>query len=100
MSDVPSVEEEVEGAREATVAWRHAKRVVAAVVGATLLLLGTIMLVTPGPGSVVLFLGLSTLAAEFAWARRLLRRAKAAARLAVRKLRASRMAKEGRKASP
>ena len=77
-------------AREATVAWRHAKRVVAAVVGATLLLLGTIMLVTPGPGSVVLFLGLSTLAAEFAWARRLLRRAKTTARLAVRKVRATR----------
>ena len=52
-----------------------------------LLLLGTFMLLTPGPGGVVLFLGLSVLAVEFAWARRALRRAKVTARLAKRKVR-------------
>jgi hypothetical protein len=34
------------------------------------------MLVTPGPGIVVIFLGLGLLAAEFVWARRLMDRLK------------------------
>ena len=67
-------------------ALRHAKRVVVAVVGTTLLLLGVVMLVTPGPGTLVLFFGLSVLAAEFAWARRWLRRVKVSARLAARRV--------------
>ena len=37
------------------------------------------MLVTPGPGWLVIFAGLSVLAVEFAWARRLLKRIKAKA---------------------
>jgi hypothetical protein len=36
--------------------------------------------VTPGPGWLVIFLGLSALAAEFVWARRLLARLKEKAR--------------------
>lgn len=55
---------------------RQARRVVAAVVGFTLLALGVVMLVTPGPGWLVIFLGLSALGAEFVWARRLLDRLK------------------------
>jgi uncharacterized protein (TIGR02611 family) len=55
---------------------RQARRVVAAVVGFTLLLAGIVMLVTPGPGWLVILLGLSALAAEFVWARRLLDRLK------------------------
>ncbi|MGH7914387.1 MAG: PGPGW domain-containing protein [Candidatus Binataceae bacterium] len=55
---------------------RQARRVVAAVVGFTLLAVGIAMLVTPGPGLLVIFLGLSALAAEFVWARRLLDRLK------------------------
>jgi uncharacterized protein (TIGR02611 family) len=46
------------------------------VFGFTLLLVGVIMLVTPGPGWVTIFLGLSLLAAEFVWARRLMNRIK------------------------
>ena len=55
---------------------RQARRVVAAAVGFTLLAAGVVMLVTPGPGWLVIFLGLSALAAEFVWARRLLDRLK------------------------
>ena len=44
--------------------------------GFTLLLIGVVMLVTPGPGWVVIFLGLGLLAAEFVWARRLMDRIK------------------------
>jgi uncharacterized protein (TIGR02611 family) len=44
--------------------------------GFTLLLIGVIMVFTPGPGWVVIFLGLTLLAAEFVWARRLMERMK------------------------
>ncbi len=44
--------------------------------GFTLLGLGAVMLVTPGPGWLVIFLGLTLLAAEFVWARRLMDRMK------------------------
>ena len=44
--------------------------------GFTLLGLGAVMLVTPGPGWLVIFLGLTLLAAEFVWARRLMNRMK------------------------
>ena len=52
---------------------RRAFRIVA---GFTLLLAGIVMIVTPGPGWLVIFLGLSLLAAEFIWARRLMDRMK------------------------
>jgi uncharacterized protein (TIGR02611 family) len=44
--------------------------------GFTLLGLGAVMLVTPGPGWLVIFLGLTLLGAEFVWARRLMDRMK------------------------
>jgi uncharacterized protein (TIGR02611 family) len=44
--------------------------------GFTLLVIGVIMLVTPGPGWLVIFLGLTLLAAEFVWAKRLMDRMK------------------------
>ncbi len=44
--------------------------------GFTLLLIGVVMLVTPGPGWLVSLLGLGLLAAEFVWARRLMDRIK------------------------
>src|ERR1700759_2675284 len=52
---------------------RRAFRIVA---GFTLLLVGIVMIVTPGPGWLVIFLGLSLLATEFIWARRLMDRMK------------------------
>ncbi len=44
--------------------------------GFTLLVVGIVMLVTPGPGWLVIIGGLAMLAAEFVWARRLLDRLK------------------------
>jgi tellurite resistance protein TerC len=50
------------------------RRVFRVVAGFTLLLVGVVMLVTPGPGWLVIFLGLGLLAAEFVWAKRLMDR--------------------------
>jgi tellurite resistance protein TerC len=52
------------------------RRVFLIIAGFTLLLAGVTMLVTPGPGVLVIFLGLGLLAAEFVWARRLMDRLK------------------------
>jgi hypothetical protein len=40
------------------------------------LLVGAVMVFTPGPGWPVIFLGLTLLAAEFVWAKRLMDRMK------------------------
>jgi tellurite resistance protein TerC len=55
---------------------RQARRIIVAVIGFTVLLVGVVMIVTPGPGWLVILLGLSILSAEFVWARRWLRRIK------------------------
>lgn len=55
---------------------QQAKRWVKIVFGFTLLALGAVMIVTPGPGWLTIFLGLGILAAEFVWARTLLDRLK------------------------
>ena len=52
------------------------RRVFLIIAGFTLLLASGVMLVTPGPGMLVIFLGLGLLAAEFVWARRLMERVK------------------------
>ena len=49
------------------------RRVFRIIAGFTLLLVGGVMLVTPGPGWLVIFLGLGLLAAEFVWAERLMK---------------------------
>lgn len=56
--------------------FRQARKIVIAVVGFTVVLLGVVMIVTPGPGWVIILLGLSILSAEFVWARRLMKRIK------------------------
>ena len=48
------------------------KRFLKILFGFTLLVLGVVMLITPGPGWLVIVLALGVLAAEFVWARRLL----------------------------
>ena len=53
---------------------RHARRVVVAVVGVTVVLIGVALLVLPGPAFIVIPVGLAILAVEFAWARSLLHR--------------------------
>jgi len=54
--------------------YKAARRLVVAVVGATVLLIGVIMLVTPGPAIVVIPVGLAILSIEFTWARLWLKR--------------------------
>ena len=50
------------------------RRVVVLIAGGAMLLAGLVMLVTPGPGLVVILVGLAMLASEFPWARWLLTR--------------------------
>jgi tellurite resistance protein TerC len=50
------------------------KRVIIAVVGGTVLLIGIALIVLPGPAVLVIPAGLAILAVEFAWARRWLRK--------------------------
>jgi len=66
-------------------ALRVAKTIVVATVGASVVLVGVVMIVTPGPAIVVIPAGLAILAVEFAWARRWLRRVKAYVRIARRR---------------
>lgn len=49
-----------------------ARHVVVLTIGSTVLLVGALMIVLPGPALIVIPLGLAILATEFAWARRLL----------------------------
>jgi len=66
--------------------WLNAKRLVVAVIGFTVILVGVALLVLPGPGVAVIVGGLAILAVEFAWARRILQRGNAATHSALQKL--------------
>ncbi len=52
------------------------KRLTIAVIGFTVLFIGLVMIVLPGPAFIVIPLGLGILATEFVWARSLLKRVK------------------------
>jgi uncharacterized protein (TIGR02611 family) len=52
------------------------RRVIIAVIGGTILIIGIAMIVLPGPAVVVIPIGLAVLATEFVWARRWLRKAR------------------------
>ena len=54
--------------------YKLARRIVIGVVGATVLLIGVVMMVTPGPALIMIPLGLAILSLEFAWARHWLRK--------------------------
>ena len=60
--------------------YKTARRMVVFVVGMTVLVIGIVFIVTPGPAFVVIPAGLAILATEFLWARRLLNRMKEKAR--------------------
>ena len=55
-----------------TLAYKTARRLVVGVIGGTVVLLGVVMIVAPGPAIIVIPVGLAILATEFVWARRLL----------------------------
>jgi tellurite resistance protein TerC len=72
---------------------RQLRRIIIFIVGFTVVLIGLAMLVLPGPATIVIPAGLAILAIEFAWARRLLDRAKGMLKTAANKVR-------GKEASP
>ena len=61
------------------------KKFLIALIGGTVLLLGVVMLVLPGPGALVIAGGVAILATEFVWARRVWRKAKGTVARARRK---------------
>lgn len=56
--------------------WQKTRRVFILIAGSTVILIGLVLLVTPGPAMLVIPLGLAILATEFVWAKRLLQRIK------------------------
>lgn len=52
----------------------RARKFVYSVLGITVLLIGIVMIVLPGPAIIVIPLGLAILGSEYAWARRVMRR--------------------------
>jgi uncharacterized protein (TIGR02611 family) len=67
---------------------RNSKRAAISVVGFALVLAGIVLLPLPGPGWLVIILGLAVLATEYVWAERALDAAKRKARSAASKARA------------
>ena len=65
---------------------RNAKRLMIFIAGVAVLLAGLAMLALPGPGVLVIILGLMILATEFAWAERVLDRTTSTAAGAASKL--------------
>lgn len=62
------------------------RRIVIAVIGGTVLLIGIALLVLPGPGLAIMAAGIAILATEFVWAKQVWRRAKGTAAKVRRKL--------------
>lgn len=60
--------------RAAHFTYTTGRRVVVAIAGASVLLLGVVMIVTPGPAIIVIPFGLAILALEFVWARQWLKK--------------------------
>lgn len=54
--------------------YKLAKRIAVAVIGVSILAVGVVMIVTPGPAMIFIPVGLAVLGLEFAWARHWLRR--------------------------
>jgi len=57
-------------------AYKIARRIAIGIVGGTVLIMGIIMMVTPGPGIAGILVGLGILGIEFAWARIWLKKVK------------------------
>jgi uncharacterized protein (TIGR02611 family) len=56
---------------------KKVRRIVVGIVGFTILVIGVLLLVLPGPAFLVIPLGLGILATEFVWAKKLLKKVKA-----------------------
>ena len=55
--------------KSVNVTYKAARRIAIAVLGGTVLALGIVMIVAPGPALIVIPIGLAILGIEFAWAR-------------------------------
>ena len=75
--------------RAFAVSYMLGRKLVVAVVGTTVVLIGVAMIALPGPAMLVIPLGLALLAAEFAWARSWLERLKRGSRRLVDQLRST-----------
>jgi tellurite resistance protein TerC/cation:H+ antiporter len=53
---------------------KQAKRLITIVIGFTIVLVGLIMIFTPGPGLAAIVIGLALLGTEFVWAKKLMKR--------------------------
>jgi tellurite resistance protein TerC len=53
---------------------QQARRVIKVVIGFTIVLLGGVLLLLPGPGIITIILGLAILGTEFVWAKKLMKR--------------------------
>ncbi|MGE5136170.1 MAG: PGPGW domain-containing protein [Gemmatimonadota bacterium] len=71
---------------------RLLRRIAVTVAGTVIIAVGAVLLVAPGPGLLVILLGLVVLGAEYEWARRRLDAVRARARSAADKAAASRVA--------
>ena len=58
----------------ARITYKVARRIAVLVVGSTVLAVGVVMIVAPGPAIVVIPVGLAILGVEFAWAKTWLRK--------------------------
>ena len=70
-----------------TITYRWARRIVVAVIGGTILLIGVAMVILPGPAIIVIPIGLGVLGLEFAFARHWLRKLRATATDVVNRVR-------------
>ena len=55
---------------------KQIKRIIIGIVGITILLIGILMILSPGPAIIVIPVGLSILATEFLWADKMLKKFK------------------------
>lgn len=52
------------------------RRAIVGLIGITIVLVGLLLIFLPGPGALVILLGLAVLGTEFVWAQRIIRRAR------------------------
>jgi uncharacterized protein (TIGR02611 family) len=57
--------------------FKQIKKIIVGVIGFTILFIGVLLIVLPGPAFIVIPIGLGILATEFIWARRILDKIKA-----------------------
>lgn len=55
---------------------KQLKRLIIAIIGSTIVMIGIFLIVLPGPAFIIIPLGLSILATEFLWAKKLMTRLK------------------------